>query len=201
MNVFTLVKGYFSSITIRNKLKKASNIRIIIGAGQTSYPDWISTDFPLLDITEKKSWANLFDNIEIDAILSEHVFEHLNDAEVISAFSNIHEYLKIGGYIRIAVPDGFHPNDNYIQAIKPGGSGLGSEDHKQLFNFKSLSTTLENCGFHVNLLEWFDEKGNFNFNEWSINDGMVSRSSRYDERNHKEPLTYTSLIIDAFKFK
>ena len=107
--------------------------------------------------------------------------------------------LKKGGYIRIAVPDGYHVSKVYIDTVKPKGSGLGSDDHKQLFNYETLSKQLVMAGFSVELLEWFDEFGNFNFRDWTINDGFVTRSSRYDERNMINPLSYTSLIIDARK--
>ena len=40
-----------------------------------------------------------------------------------------------GGNFRIAVPDGFHTDPSYIENVKPGGTGEGSEDHKNLFNY------------------------------------------------------------------
>ncbi len=49
--------------------------------------------------------------------------------------------------IRIAVPDGFHKDENYIRSVKPGGTGIGADDHKHLFNYKSLSTLFEKQGF------------------------------------------------------
>ncbi len=178
---------------------KARVVRIILGAGGTSYPGWISTDYPTLDVTDEKSWHRLFQALKIDALLAEHVFEHLTDNQIVAAFANAYRFLKIGGYIRIAVPDGYHPDTEYIEMVKPGGKGPGSKDHKQLFNYQTLSDQLEKAGFVVRLLEWFDEQGTFNFQEWKRQDGFISRSSRYDERNTKIPLSYTSLILDAHK--
>jgi predicted SAM-dependent methyltransferase len=57
---------------------------------------------------------------------------------------------------------------------------------------------MQEAGFQVELLEYWDEQGVFHFQEWSSNDGHVIRSKRYDIRN-KEKLTYTSLIIDGIK--
>lgn len=34
--------------------------------------------------------------------------------------------LKPGGYVRVAVPDGFHPDPAYIEMGRPGGYGTGS---------------------------------------------------------------------------
>lgn len=185
--------------SIRRSIKKVSPLKIVFGAGTTCYPGWISTDYPVLDVTDDKSWGCLFRANQIDALLSEHVFEHLTDAQIAASISNIYKYLKKGGYVRIAVPDAFHPNLEYIEMVKPGGSGSGADDHKQLLNYKTLSSKFTEMGFKVLMLEWFDEKGDFNFRNWISEQGMISRSSRYDERNLCKPLSYTSLIFDAYK--
>jgi predicted SAM-dependent methyltransferase len=199
MGLLRAVKILVYRRAIRSRVLKADVVRVIVGSGGTSYPGWISTDYPALDVVDEKSWDQLFKLGQIDALLSEHVFEHLTDNQVLAAFSNIYRYLKSGGHIRMAVPDGYHPNADYIEMVKPGGRGLGSDDHKQLFNYQTLSSTLEKMGFTIQLLEWFDERGKFNYRDWADRDGIVSRSSRYDERNVNSPLAYTSLILDAYK--
>lgn len=199
MNLLNIVISLSDRRSIRRCLSKVNSFRVIIGAGGTSYPGWISTDYPALDLTDERSWARLFNIDQIDALLSEHVMEHLTDYQMAASVVNIYKYLKKGGYIRIAVPDGYHPNTDYIERVRPGGWGLGSDDHKQFFNYQSLSSQLEKAGFTIQLLEWFDERGEFNFREWIEEDGMVLRSSRYDERNIDCPLSYTSLILDAYK--
>ena len=199
MNFLRPIKNFIYRGTIRSRVLKANVVQVILGAGGTSYHDWISTDYPVLDVVDKNSWSRLFKLGEIDALLAEHVFEHFSDDQVTAAFVNTYNFLKVGGYIRIAVPDGYHPDANYINMVKPGGYGLGSEDHKQLFNYQTLSAQLENVGFSIILLEWFDEKGSFNFCNWDEKNGFVSRSSLYDKRNAHTPLSYTSLILDAYK--
>jgi len=115
------------------------------------------------------------------------------------AACNCHMYLKPEGYFRVAVPDGFHPNAEYIDYVKPGGIGAGAEDHKILYNFRSLESVFMHAGFHIDLLEYFDEKREFHYKEWSPQDGMIYRSKRFDERNQNGLLNYTSLILDARK--
>jgi len=107
--------------------------------------------------------------------------------------------VKKGGYLRAAVPDGLHPSRKYIDAVKPGGTDSGSDDHKVLYNYKKFSEIFCKAGFDVELLEWFDEKGNFNFKEWDKDAGMIHRSKRYDQRNEDGQLNYTSIILDAIK--
>ena len=115
------------------------------------------------------------------------------------ANANCYEFLRPGGRLRIAVPDGFHPELGYIEYVRPGGTGIGADDHKVLYNDHSLKKLLEKAGFFVYLLEYWDEHGNFHFKEWSSKDGHIRRSKRYDPRNQNGSLTYTSLIADAIK--
>ena len=197
--VIAKTKVIIESKKIKKSLHKADSVRVIVGAGSTSYNGWISTDYPLLDICKEQSWHELFELGMIDALLAEHVFEHLTDNEVELALFNSYKFIKKGGYIRIAVPDGFHSSRSYIDLIKPGGTGIGSDDHKQLFNYTSLSEKLITAGFSVKLLEWYDEYKVFNYRDWVIEDGLILRSSSFDERNINNPNTYTSLIIDAVK--
>lgn len=97
------------------------------------------------------------------------------------------------------MPDGYHNKEEYINYVRPGGSGAGADDHKVLYTYKSLTKIFQDAGFHVKLLEYFDENGKFHFTEWNERDGMIHRSVRFDERNCNDELNYTSIIIDAVK--
>jgi predicted SAM-dependent methyltransferase len=99
----------------------------------------------------------------------------------------------------MAVPDGLHPDPVYIERVKPGGSGLGSDDHRMLYTYETLSSLLEAAGFKIKLLEYFDENGKFHYSEWSSDVGMITRSNRFDKSNTIKPNAYTSLIVDALK--
>lgn len=174
-------------------------LKVIVGASSTHMPDWISTEYPYVNIA---SWANLqkwFVPESMSAILAEHVWEHLTQDQALDACRNCFRLLKSGGYLRLAVPDGNHPDTSYIDAVKPGGYGPGSDDHKVLYRLESLTTLLETAGFVVRPLEWFDTEGMFHKTLWDPEMGMVSRSTRFDERNSNNPTAYTSLIVDAFK--
>ena len=111
-----------------------------------------------------------------------------------------YNYLKLGGYLRLAVPDGFHNKHEYIDYVKPGGHGAGADDHKVLlYNYKSFNSTFKEAGFKVKLLEYFNEERNFQFSAWNTNKGKINRSIRYDKRNNDGNPNYTSIIIDAIK--
>ncbi len=168
-------------------------------AGINVEKGWYATDIETLDITKEEDWANHLLFLKVDNIVAEHVWEHLNEKDTFLANRNCYKFLKKKGVLRIAVPDGFHPDPEYINYVKPNGSGMGAEDHKILYNYKLMKEKLEKVGFSVNLLEYWDEEGNFHFTDWSIDDGKIMRSKRYDERNSDGNLVYTSLIVDAIK--
>ena len=132
-------------------------------------------------------------------MLAEHVWEHLDRNQGLLAAKHCYRYLRAGGYLRIAVPDGFHPDRAYVANVKPGGAGSGAKDHKVLYDYLSLTKLLEEAGLCVRPLEYFDECGQFHYVAWNPDDGMVVRSRRFDERNVGGALHYSSLIVDAEK--
>ncbi|MEW5819896.1 MAG: hypothetical protein AB1782_06865 [Cyanobacteriota bacterium] len=197
------IKLIYKIIVFKYKLfsKRFFNqpVKIIIGASGTKQKNWVSSDINLLNLLKPSLWKAYFKDCSIDALLAEHVWEHLSSEESIIAAKTCFYFLKRGGYIRIAVPDGLHPDNDYIEWVKPGGIGAGSEDHKVLYTYKTLKEIFESAGFKVNLLEYFDETKQFHFNDWQPEDGMIERSKRFDSRNIETPLKYTSIILDAIK--
>lgn len=173
--------------------------RVMIGSSDKRYPGWLSTNEGLLDVTKKSDFARVWLSRPKSAFLAEHVWEHMTEKEAGEANANCYKYLKPGGYLRLAVPDGFHPDNSYIDQVRPGGTGIGAHDHKVLYNYKSLGKSLEKAGFNVRLLEYWDEGGKFHFTRWSSGDGYIMRSKENDPRNKNGSLNYTSLIVDAIK--
>jgi len=127
------------------------------------------------------------------------VWEHLTADDARRAQRNAHTFLKPGGHLRLAVPDGRHPDPAYLERVRPGGTGPGADDHKVLYTVETLSRSLEAAGFEVRPLEYWDARGEFQFCDWSTADGKIVRSRRFDPRNATGTLAYTSLIVDAIK--
>jgi len=177
----------------------AKPVNMVVGSMFSVYKGWIHSDIETLNLLKESDWKKYFKENAIDRILAEHVWEHLTDEEGKLAFTNCFKYLKPGGFLRVAVPDGFNPSQEYIDYVKPGGTGNGADDHKILYNYKLMSGFLEEIGFTVKLLEYFDEEGKFHKNPWKVEDGMIRRSADHDSRNKNGVLGYTSLIIDAYK--
>ncbi|MEN6313317.1 MAG: methyltransferase domain-containing protein [Clostridiaceae bacterium] len=177
-------------------------MKIIIGAGQTKYDGWIATQESDLNLLSILDWEKLFSNESIDAMLAEHVWEHMTYKEGILAAENCYKYLKPGGYIRCAVPDKNFRNEWYQKMVRIGGPGPSDHPaatHKIVYDSGTLKSVFESAGFEVTLLEYCDENGDFHFTYWNENDGKIGRSFRYDTRNSTESLGMVSIIIDAKK--
>jgi predicted SAM-dependent methyltransferase len=197
------LKAYLKFLKLKNKLNNSTVKKLNIGSGpdeiQKEYNDWVCTDIQQLDITKVNSWQAFLGDIKLDNILAEHVWEHLNEEQTIAANQNCYNNLRKGGTLRLAVPDGFHQNKDYIDSVKPLGHGLGSMDHKILYNYQIMKKNLEFVGFKVSLLEYWDENGHFNKVDFDYSKGYIKRCFKNDPRNKNGHLGYTSLIVDAIK--
>lgn len=128
--------------------------------------------------------------------------KHLEVHEAALASRNCFEVLASGVFLRCAVPDRFLPNDDYQNLIHigvPGPAGHPAATHRIVCDYQSLSQVFALAGFDVRLLEWWDERGDFHADPWDERDGFVYRSKRFDLRNLRGTLVFTSLILDAVK--
>ncbi|EDM37240.1 hypothetical protein PBAL39_05558 [Pedobacter sp. BAL39] len=186
-------------IQLKSKIRKATGpVNIIIGSEKTAYDNWLPTNIESLNLLEVSSFQNLLGDKKATKFLAEHVFEHISYTDALTALKNCYQFMEKGGTIRIAVPDGFHPNKDYIDMVKPGGHGEGAHDHKLLYDYKKLTKVLEDAGFKTTLQEYYDEQHQFHYQDWNSEDGHIIRSRRYDKR-FNEPLGYSSLIVDGKK--
>lgn len=179
-----------------------SDLRIIIGASGQDYPGWVQTQQSDLDLAEPSHWERRFRPGSIEAILMEHVWEHLDPAEAAIAARICFAYLTPGGYIRCAVPDGLFPNVEYQRTVQVGGPGPPDHpaaSHKVVYTWRTLGKVFEDAGFRVRLLEWWDERGAFHAQPWDEREGFIYRSRRFDHRNQDGNLGFTSLIVDAVR--
>lgn len=184
---------------VRQSLASGRVLKVIIGAGQTCYDGWVATDVPAFDVLNREHWALLFPPNSIDRMLAEHVFEHLTTADFAIFLAVARDYLAPGGRIRIAVPDGNHPDGAYIARVRPGGTGIGAADHKVLYTGASMTELMREQGFQYELLEYFNESGQFHKQPWNRDDGFVGRSADHDPRNRDGRLGHTSLIVDCWR--
>jgi predicted SAM-dependent methyltransferase len=191
----------FGAEIFRRKLAAAPSKRIVIGAGFKPQPGWLPTQIEFLNLLKPDDWERFFAPATIDAMLAEHVWEHLTLEEGRAAAGLCFKYLKPGGYLRVAVPDGNHPSPAYHEWVRVGGRSpmQVANDHKVLYTHGTLRSLFERAGFRVNLFEYFDEDGGFHFHEWDERAGKIWRSKRFDSRNAGGELVFTSVVLDAVK--
>ncbi len=198
------ILGYFKRRVLISRLEKAIEsgqpLKIVIGASGIAQAGWVLTEMSFLNMLKPDDWNRFFKPNSIDAIIAEHVWEHLTPEQGKQAIQYCFQYMKPGGYLRIAVPDGFNPNPEYIDMVRPGGTGYGADDHKILYNYQILADALTEAGFKPKYLEHFDENGQFCYHDWNPDTGLVRRSKRYDPRNaNGTELNYSSVIMDGVK--
>lgn len=177
-------------------------MKVIIGAGKTSLPGWVSTQQEQLDLLDRESFARMFPDEKPTAFLAEHVWEHMTPEEGTQAAKNCYDYLAEGGYLRVAVPDANFRNEWYQNLVRPGGitdPNHPAFSHKILYDYKTFSRVFTEAGFRVELLEYCDENGRFHYTYWNEADGRIGRSYRFDTRNHGNTLGMVSIILDAKK--
>lgn len=173
-----------------------------VGAGQTKLDGWVSTQENELNVLNEEDFKRLFSKNSIEAMLAEHVWEHMTEEEGMVAAKNCFDYLKEGAYIRCAVPDINFRNESYQQMVQVGGPGPKDHPaytHKIVYDYQTFKKVFKKVGFEVELLEYCNENGVFHYKYWNEADGRIGRSFRFDTRNSLEQLGMVSTIIDAKK--
>lgn len=180
--------------TLRQQLQQDPR-RIVIGASGVFEPGWTPTDAREFDLLRPQTWERFVAPASIDCLLAEHVWEHLTLDQGKTAAQTCHHFLKPGGYLRVAVPDGFFPSPEFQEYIKIGGKAGGGVigGHLVVYTYAMLREVFDSVGFQTTLLEYHDEQGQFHQRSWDPVAGKIHRSKRFDERG---PI---SIILDARK--
>ena len=82
-----------------------------------------------------------------------------------------------------------HSNDGTLEELKIFKCEFDKED-------KITIVTAEDDGKPNG---FWNEKDEFHYKDWDIQDGFIKRSKDHDDRNSEGSLNYTSLIVDACK--
>ena len=200
--VIKKIRYRFRLYKIQSAIRKSNGLKIIVGAAESHQKDWFSTNEQWLDITKEIDWTRLFrDKMILTHVVAEHVFEHLTPNETHKALCNICRHLNDGGRIRIAVPDGYNPSEEYIEHVRVGGRGDDAADHKQLMDQDSLKKYLMDAGLSsIEVVEGHDKDGFLTSNSWSSENGYIRRSRQNEDSvDWGFPDASTSLIVDAWK--
>lgn len=177
-------------------------IKLHLGCGKRNFgPSWVHIDggdFPHLignDITKLN-----FENNSVDLIYASHVLEYFDRMEVIDVLKEWNRVLKVGGVLRLAVPD-FESMTNLYKSGYPLETFLGplygkmlmGEKviyHKTCYDFNSLKLLLESNNF-----------GNTQKYDWrnTEHSEIDDHSQAYVPHMDKQNGTLISLNIETLK--
>ena len=178
-------------------------IKINLGCGWRDFgKDWIHIDggnYPHLD---SKDIFNLpYGDNSIDLIYASHVIEYFDREEILDVLNKWKSKLKLGGTLRLAVPNFKEIARLYLtegydlsKFLGPlyGKMEMGDKIiyHKTTYDFTELKSILNKCGFSkVSYYDWkTTEHSNFD-----------DHSQAYIPHMDKENGTLISLNIEATK--
>lgn len=198
--VYTTRKYLLLLAVARNK-----EVKIILGAALTNQLGWHSTNEQWLDISSVEDWTKIFKSKRlIKCAVAEHVFEHLTPKQMETAIGLVYEHMLSGGTIRIAVPDGNHPNEDYRKHTGIGGIGDDAADHKQFLTFETLKCALEHAGFSVIHQEGYARDGSLRKKFLDPELGYINRSRsalklQIESEGWRFVDAQTSLVVDGIK--
>lgn len=177
-------------------------MKLHLGCGKRDFgSDWIhidGADFPHIvsnDITKLN-----YDDNTFDLIYSSHTIEYFDRNEVINVLNEWRRVLKVGGILRLAVPDfgsmiNLYNNGYELESfLGPlyGKMPMGDVTiyHKTCYDFKSLKKLLETNGF--NEVVYYDWKE-------TEHSHIDDHSQAYIPHMDKENGTLISLNIECKK--
>lgn len=178
-------------------------IKLNLGCGWRNFgEDWIHIDggdYSHLDSHDIMSLP--YEDGSVDLIYASHVVEYFDREDVENLLSEWVRCLKVGGVLRIAVPDFYSMARLYVINDMPietflgplyGKMSMGDETiyHKTVYDAKSLKELLASVGMrNISLYDWRDtEHSDFD-----------DHSQAYIPHMDKDNGTLISLNVEAVK--
>ncbi len=122
-NVFSVAKRAVGPTEIRRYLARQQQRRLNVGCGGNRIPGWLNADrFPPPGVTFMDATKPLpFDDAAFDAVLCEHMVEHIPKAAGIALIGEFRRILQPGGIARLVTPDLNWFARRIIEAVPAGG--------------------------------------------------------------------------------
>ena len=140
------------------KNKNQNGIKLHLGCGEKYIPGFIHIDvrkFPHMDYLASVDKLDMFKDNSVDLIYACHLLEHFKRNQIENILKEWYRVLKLGGILRIAVPDFEKLIKIYLKYKDLKlilGSLVGKQDylentHYVIFDFSTLSEILKKVGF------------------------------------------------------
>lgn len=137
-------------------------MRLHLGCGKRYLPGWIHIDLapgPHIDFQNSIGDLSMFANDTVDEIYCSHALEYFDRFEVTEVLAEWRRVLTPGGRLFLAVPDfqaliriyettgALDPILGPLFGRMPGKGHDNFIYHRTTFDFRSLTSLLEKCGF------------------------------------------------------
>jgi len=178
-------------------------MKLHLGCGKRNFgPDWVHIDGGDFSHLHSHDITKLpFENNSVDLIYSSHVLEYFDREEVTNVLKEWYRVLKIGGMLRVAVPDFKMMTTKYLidgceldLFLGPlyGKWSMGNKTiyHKTAYDFLSLKRVLQSNGFRgIQEYDWRNTEHSH----------IDDHSQSYLPHMDKENGTLMSLNIECYK--
>jgi len=149
-------------------------LNVHLGCGKRVLPGFINVDiadYAHIDHKHDVRTLPFFDDASVDLIYASHVLEYFDRAEAAIVLAEWRRVLKVGGVLRLGVPDFEAMVEVYRETsdlnlilgplygrMQPGGQGDAPVIyHKTVYDFAALAALLEAAGFeNTRRFDWRD---------------------------------------------
>ena len=149
-------------------------ISVHLGCGSRYLPGFVHVDiadFDHIDHRHNIDSLPFFADSSVDLLYASHVFEYFDRQEAVDVLREWRRVLKVGGTLRLAVPDFEAMTNIYLKTgdlgqflgplfgrMQPSGKGDPLVIyHKTVYDFASLSELLTSAGFeNTSCYDWRD---------------------------------------------
>ena len=156
-----------------------TGVKIHIGAGEINLQGWINVDarpFDHIHIVSEELDLKEFSDDSVTEIYMSHILEHVPFSKVLNIFKHFNKKLKVGGILRVSVPDFdsivkiYTNNNNNLDTVKytlMGGQDYEHNFHYSVYNLKALESIFKKAKFN-NINKWnTKEDFGLEFGDWS----------------------------------
>ena len=141
------------------------SLRLHLGSSTNRIPGWVNVDLlrpgRRLDLYWDLRRPLPYPDGSVDAVFSEHLFEHLEFDDGIRLMTECRRVLRSGGIMRVGVPDlgryvaSYLEQDNLIDTVRPGrptraialGEVFFLHGHRCMYDFQTMRVAMERAGF------------------------------------------------------
>jgi predicted SAM-dependent methyltransferase len=177
-------------------------MKLHLGCGYKRIEGFVNIDTrnipDVVDVVDDITNLSGFEDNSISLIYCSHVLEHIKRLEYMDVLKKWHSLLKVGGVLRVAIPDFEKVVDHYnknknieqIRGFVCGGQDYPENIHYCVWDYNRLKSDLESLGFKdVRRYDWRETEHSH----------IDDYSQCYLPHMDKENGTLMSLNVEAIK--